>query len=73
MLPIGISSRIQRLGARVPADNDGIATCFERAGFRQVGLLRRSTRDAEVVWRDSLLLKHRLETRAAATRAACDE
>jgi aminoglycoside 6'-N-acetyltransferase len=63
-------SRIQRLEAQVPADEDGIATCFERAGFRQVGLLRRSMRDAKGVWRDSILLEQRLETRAA---AACDE
>lgn len=38
------------------ADNERAIRCYERVGFRRVGVMRRYWRDADGVWRDGVLL-----------------
>ena len=38
-------------------DNAAAIGCYERAGFRRVGVLREAWRDQEGTWRDGLLME----------------
>ena len=45
-----------RLVIDPPAANGAAIRCYERVGFRRVGVLREYWRDVDGVWRDGLLL-----------------
>lgn len=46
-----------RLTIDPAADNAHAIRCYEKVGFRRVGVLREYWRDAEGVWRDGLLME----------------
>jgi RimJ/RimL family protein N-acetyltransferase len=45
-----------RLTIDPAGDNDAAIRCYEKVGFRRVGVMRRYWRDPDGVWRDGLLL-----------------
>jgi aminoglycoside 6'-N-acetyltransferase len=47
------------------ADNAAAIRSYEKAGFERVGIMRRSWRDPDGVWRDSLLMEHVRDPTAA--------
>ena len=38
------------------AENERAIRCYEKAGFRRVGVMREHWRDGDGVWRDGVLL-----------------
>jgi aminoglycoside 6'-N-acetyltransferase len=45
-----------RLTIDPAADNERAIRCYEKVGFRRVGVMRKYWRDADGVWRDGVLL-----------------
>jgi aminoglycoside 6'-N-acetyltransferase len=55
------------------ADNTRAVRCYEKAGFRRVGVMREYWRDADGVWRDGVLLDLLASELPRAARAAGPE